>query len=92
MTTINSKEMLNPSKCRHRGRGRDKLAHLEKVGLGSTLSFFSFQLSPHLNLHRIKGFGEEMCEKMNNVPKDIICTPLKKEVLIWYNKLVVFCQ
>lgn len=41
------------------GRGRDKVAHLEKVGLGSTLNFFSSQLSLHLNLKRIKGFGDK---------------------------------
>lgn len=46
------------------GRGRDKVAHLEKVGLGRTLTFFSSQLSLHLNLKRIKGFGDK------NVGKD----------------------
>ena len=64
-------------------RRRGKLAHVEKIGLGSTLSFSSFQFNPHLNSHRIKGFGEEnVWKKNNNAPRNIIGTSPKREVFI----------
>lgn len=56
---------------------------MEKIGLGSTLSFSSFQFNPHLNSHRIKGFGEEnVWKKNNNAPRNIIGTSPKREVFI----------
>lgn len=61
-------------------RRGDRLAHVEKIGLGSTLSFFSYHFNPHLNLYRIKGFGGKKCmKKINNAPRNIICTSPKRE-------------
>lgn len=38
----------------------------------------------------MKGFGEEnrWKKKMNNTPKNAVCIPLKKEVLMCYDELV----
>lgn len=58
--------------------GREKLVQLWKIGLGNTLSFFSFQLNSHQNFHRKKASVKKICEKINNAPKNVICASLKR--------------
>lgn len=60
-------------------QGREKLAQFRSRGLGSTLSFFSFQLNSHQHFHRKKGFSlKKVCERINNAPKKVACTPRER--------------
>lgn len=96
MTTINSKEGLNPSKCGHRGK-REVGPGLEKKPR-SHIEFIFIYIISDLSPIRIstgwkalvKKIGEK--KKSNNTPKNAVCTPLKREVLMCYKELVIFCQ